>query len=274
MKIKIKTVRANIAAQAFAGLLLVGSTRGWEGDKSVAGLKQDAASEYFQAPVTFEVNQGQAEHSVKFMARGLGYTLFLSPDNAVLSFFGSAPGEDDLAPNRAACVALKLVGANREPKVSGKDELVAKSSYFLGNDPKKWRTNIPNFGEVHYENIYPGIDLEYHGIQGRLEYDFIVAPGAKPQAIAVEIKGAKRIAVSPEGELVLKAARGEVRFHKPYAYQSDGEKRQFVAARYHLKCRNRVGFVIGAYDSKRPLIIDPVLSIGNPDSPLHAVTRD
>lgn len=214
---------------------------------------------YFQAPISFEPNQGQTDGRVKFMARGAGYKLFLTPSNAVFSFQNAA-ADDELAPKESDLVTMNVVGANPAAQISGKDELPGRSSYFLGTDPKKWHTNIPNFGKVQYENIYPGIDLVFHGIQGQLEYDFVVHPGAVPKVIAIEFKGARHIKVNPQGELALQAANGQICFHKPVAYQQDGGSKHFVDVRYVLTGKNHVGFALGAYDSKETLIIDPVLS--------------
>ena len=85
---------------------------------------------------------------------------------------------------------MKLVGANARAKITGLDELPGKSNYFIGNDPMKWRTNVPNYAKVKYQSVYPGIDLVYYGNQQQLEYDFVVAPGANPRAIRFEIAGA------------------------------------------------------------------------------------
>ena len=213
---------------------------------------------YFQATISFEPNQGQTDGRVKFMSRGAGYNLFLMPSNAVF-FFRHAGDRDDLVPKESEGLAMSVVGANPVPKISGIDELPGKSSYFLGNDPKKWYTNIPNFGKVQYENIYPGIDLVYHGTQGQLEYDFAVHPGAAPKVIMIEFTGAKRITVSSKGELVLEAETGQICFHKPVAYQQDNGNKRFIDARYLLIGKNQVSFAVGAYDSKKTLIIDPVL---------------
>jgi hypothetical protein len=79
-----------------------------------------------------------------------------------------------------ALLRMKLVGANPNPKFVGMEELPGKSNYFIGNDPQKWRTNVPNYAKVKYANVYPGVDLVYYGNQGQLEYDFVVQPGWDP----------------------------------------------------------------------------------------------
>ena len=180
------------------------------------GAPKDArmspAQNYGKLPLAFEANQGQTDPRVKFFSRGKGYALFLSGDEAVLSLrAGSqqskvevqkAKAEDDSellgAPSASpapstqnpepAVLRLKLAGAEAGAHVTGLDELPGKSNYFIGNDPKKWRSNVPNYGKVKYEGVYPGIDLVYYGNQRHLEYDFVVAPGADPAAIRLAIE--------------------------------------------------------------------------------------
>ncbi|HEV2352469.1 MAG TPA: SBBP repeat-containing protein, partial [Terriglobia bacterium] len=126
---------------------------------------------------------------------------------------------------------MKLVGANARAAVIGADELPGKSNYFIGNDPKKWRTNVPNYAQVRFQDVYPGVDLVYYGNQGgQLEYDFVVAPGADPNAIALDVgaglvptrsgrpRGAP-LRIAADGDLVVRTNGGEVRFQKPVVYQ-------------------------------------------------------
>ena len=126
-------------------------------------------------------------------------------------------------------VRMKLVGANPQAKVDGLDELPGKSNYFVGNDPKKWRTNVANYAKVKYANVYPGVDLVYYGNQRQLEYDFVVQPGADPNQIALNV-GAGLVPVpgrpqgvplriDANGDLVVATEGGEVIFHKPVVYQ-------------------------------------------------------
>jgi hypothetical protein len=218
----------------------------------------------FQAPISFEPNQGQTDDRVKFMARGSGYSIFFTPSNA-LFFLRQAGSSNDLVPTDSDVFTMNVVGANPAPKITGVHELPGESSYFLGSDPKKWRTNIPNFGKVQYENIYPGIDLIFHGIQGQLEYDFVLHPGTSPETIAIEFRGVKDIHLSPRGELVLGTVHGRICFHRPVAYQEDGGNRHPVSSRYRLIHGNQVGFAVGAYESNKTLIIDPVLGLSTFD---------
>ena len=134
---------------------------------------------YAALPLSFEANRGQTDPSVNFLSRGQGYTLFLCGREAVLALrnpSSAARGQKQTASGEA--LRLQLLGANAHAVVTGSDELPGKSNYFIGNDPSKWRTNVPTYAKVRYESVYPGVDLVYYGAQGgELEYDFVVAPG-------------------------------------------------------------------------------------------------
>ena len=170
-----------------------------------------------------------------------------------------------------ALLRMKLVGANSHASVIGLEELPGKSNYFIGSDPKKWRTNVPNYAKVKYANVYPGVDLVYYGNQGQLEYDFVVSPGADPGRIALELAtGQSKIQnlkskIAKDGDLVAGTDDGEVTFHKPVIYQpaTYNEPRttnkELIEGKYML-AGNRVTFEVANYDKTRPLVIDPVLA--------------
>lgn len=223
-------------------------------------------------PMFFEPNQGQTAPPVKFLARGAGYGLFLTSDEAVLQLQPArpAPRTATTMPDAKAdsVIRMHLEGANSAAQISGAHPLSGKSNYFIGNDPAKWRRDIPQFARVQYQGVYPGVNLVYYGNQGQLEYDFRVAPGADPKRIALSFKGASARIVSRDatsgvgnsGDLILSTANGDVRFHAPIMYQENASGRQPVAGSFRLLADNNIGFTIGAYNHRRELIIDPVLS--------------
>ena len=154
---------------------------------------------------------------------------------------------------------MKLRNANPAAKVTGLDELAGTSNYFIGNDPAKWRTNVPTYAKVKYEGIYSGIDLVYYGNQRELEYDFVLQPGANPGAIRLGIDGASKLRLD-RGDLVLSSPGGDVRLRRPYSYQEvNGTKRE-IRSYYVMNKKNEVGFRVASYDRDSPLIIDPVLA--------------
>jgi len=199
-------------------------------------------------PLAFEPNQGQADAQVMLVARGAGYRIFLNAQEAVLA----------LGADKNSWLHIRPVGANPSPLISALEELPGKSNYLDGAAPSTWHTNIPNYARVLYRDVYPGIDLAYHGNEGKLEYDWVVRPGADPAAIRLSFPGARRVRLDG-GELAMETAAGELRNRQPAAYQDIGGTRRYVAASYVLERGQRASFRLGPYDTRAPLIIDPTI---------------
>jgi uncharacterized repeat protein (TIGR01451 family) len=229
-----------------------------------------------QLPLSFEPNLGQSNESVKFISRGSGYGLFLTSSEAVFVLRKNErlsqkknPLEDDLSVSRSALrsrdaasagvLRLRLLGANKQPRMRGLDQLPGRKNYFIGNDPKKWRTDVPAYRKVRCEDVYAGINLTYYGNQRQLEYDFEVAPGADPTTIRLGFNRRVKPQIASDGDLVLITAAGEVREQRPVVYQQIDGERRLVDGRYVLHGKQQVGFEIGPYDRTRPLVIDPTL---------------
>jgi hypothetical protein len=223
---------------------------------------------YGRLPLTFEANQGQSASQVKFISRGPGYSAYLTSDGMSLSLRAShaelSPtlskgGTPHARQQTKVGLQFKLVGANPNPAVLGEAALPGRVNYFMGNDPHKWRQNIPTYAQVRYKNVYRGIDLVYYGNNQQLEYDFSLAPNADPQQIRFEIKGARRIGITKEGSLSLQVAGGELHFQAPIVYQESNGQRIPVKGAYVLTDASHVGFRVANYNSNKTLVIDPVL---------------
>jgi hypothetical protein len=242
---------------------------------------------YGQLPLSFEKNEGQTDGRVEFMSRGRGYAMFLSrggeavlvltdpagsnaraPDAAGRAIRPDLPGPltpDILDRNRkrgrdaGAALRLKLVGANKNARAEGSDQLPGRVNYLRGKDPKQWRSDIPTYARVAYDEVYPGVDVVYYGNQRQLEYDFIVDPGADPRAITLEVEGAERLEIDESGDLVLYAGGKQVRQRKPVVYQETNGVRRVIDGRYRFDGSHRVKFELASYDRSVPLVIDPVL---------------
>jgi hypothetical protein len=214
---------------------------------------------YHRLPLIFEPNQGQSDPAVKFLAHGRGYGLFLTADEAVLTLHRAATDGRPSVP-QSSVVRMTLEGASANSEVSGTDELPGKSNYFIGNDPSKWHADVPQFARVRYRGVYPGIDLVYYGKQGQLEYDFEAAPGSNPAEVTLRFQGAENLAIDASGNLVLAVGDGHIILEAPRVYQRFGEEERRVDGRFELRGRDQVGFALGAYDQRRALVIDPLLT--------------
>lgn len=249
-----------------------------------APFRARLSESFGRLPLMFETTDNTG---AEFVCRGSGYCLFLSPTEAVLKFKQKGEAGREMRDGRLklrgrqfpaarppsnapepAPLRIKLVGANTAARGEGLEPLATKVNYFLGNDPKQWRTSVPTFGRVGYQNVYPGIDLVYYGNQRQLEYDFVVAPGADLKQIALDFQAAGRIEIDRSGDLVMDRGGVPVRQRKPIVFQElNGVRREIDGryvfrqddARYSVSDARRVGFEVGAYDETKPLVIDPVL---------------
>src|SRR2546426_6946591 len=268
--------------------------------------------------LSFEANIGQsAIPGVKFIARGRGTTLLLAASQAFLvltqpvrqsgldsksagvglltktdpaGMRGAAlvPVERSRTQNRnesSFVIRIEFVGANPSAEISGADALPGKAHYFIGSDPRKWRTDATTFSRVHYRSLYPGTDLIFYGSQHQLEFDFVVSPGSDPAAIRLRFDNAGAagrtlsLQVDGSGDLLLGAEAVQVRFHKPRAHQPQGDScraefgsrfnplRSTTGATGHspdagfvLAGKNEVGIQVKDYDLRRPLVIDPLVT--------------
>jgi len=245
-----------------------------------AGVSGAAAppAKWGHLPMRFEENAGQVDDQVRFVARGGGTTLFLTDEGATLTLHppGAArsaqgPGSPRRLPHELARPAVEApprpdtvlrmtVAGGRRVSPRAEQKLITISNYFIGNDHSKWRTDIPNFGRVVYPGVLDGVDLVYHGEEGQLEYDFVVAPGADSGAIALDVAGAQELSLTDVGDLAIRTEHGVLVQPRPRVYQRGrrGETEE-IAAGYRLIGERGVGFVVAAYDRRRELVIDPVL---------------
>ena len=223
---------------------------------SASGTQVQVTETYGRLPLYFEANRGQTDPQVKFISRGDRYVLFLTSPEAVLAF-NTPTGRP--AEGNQIVLRMRFVGANSEPRVSGLEELPGKANYFIGNDPAKWRPNVPTYAKVRYEGIYPGIDLIYHSNRRQLEYDFVLRSGVNPNTIVLGFEGADRLEVNAQGDLVLHTAAGAVSQRKPVIYQEHDGIRKEIPGGYVLTDKQQVGVRVAAYNTSQPLVIDPIL---------------
>jgi hypothetical protein len=244
------------------------------GSAVAASVKENWLRAYAQIPLSFESNQGQSAAGVQFLSRDNGYELSLLSQEADFTFHQPISGPRNRldrssltrnrrvhgAPGESSVLRMHLDGANPTATITGVDRTAAKINYFIGNDPKKWHTDVPAYAKVKYADVYPGIDLVFYGNRSELEYDFVVAPGANTKAIALNIEGATKLRLDASGNLMLGVANGEVKIKKPDAYQELNGTRQEVAGNFTIANHHEVRFALADYDQTRPLTIDPVVT--------------
>ncbi|NOY87926.1 MAG: hypothetical protein GXO93_00870, partial [FCB group bacterium] len=157
-------------------------------------------------------------------------------------------------------IKAHFVGSNPNPQMVGEQEMEYKCNYFLGNDPAKWRIDVPNYQAIVYKDVYDGIDLKYYGNGKQMEYDFLVSPGSDPSQIKISYEGAKSVSVNEAGELVVETAWGTVTEHRPVVYQLQDGVHKDIVGEYRLINDKTFGFRLSEdFDRTLPSFIDPTL---------------
>jgi len=203
-------------------------------------------------PVAFEPNLGQADAAVEFVARCPGYSLLVSAGRLDLVL-------QDRARTAKRIVWIELAGSRPEARARGADQLPGLSHYYRGRDPRWWIENVPHFGRVEIEQLYPGIDFEVYGAEGEMEFDLVVDQGVDPSRVRIEVQGADTLCLDDLGNLELLVGEERFRLRAPVASQYLGGQRQSVEVDFLVEPNGVVTFDLGPYDTRAPLRIDPVL---------------
>ena len=232
-----------------------------------------------QTPLAFEVNVGQADGQYDFVGRGQGYNVSVSAHELLLALnkpmdFGELPEQDadgqfigleqepepSPAPAPPTQLQIDLLGANSQAIGVGLDALSSTSNYYLGGDDGGWHTNVAQFADVQYTDVYSGIDVIYRGNEGNLQYDFLIDPGADPNSIVLAFENSSRLQVDGDGNLLVELDDGQVIQHAPVIFQDIDGERQYIDGGYVLLTDDQVAFEVGSYDASETLVIDPVLT--------------
>ncbi len=209
-------------------------------------LKRGAMDAYLHLPLYFIANQGQQDERVAYYTQGNGYSIYFTAEEMVMALHDTV-------------VQVRFVGAKATPPL-GVEKTAAKVNHLTGNDPARWRTDIPTYGQVVYHDLYPGIDLSYGGQNGALKYTFVAQPGADVSLLRLAFGGAAGLRLDQAGNLLILAGESQLKDTRPYAYQEIGGRRVEVETEFVLYGVRTCGFAVrGAYDPRYPLIIDPTL---------------
>lgn len=252
---------------------------------------------YGKLPLYFIQNEGQVDSRVRFYEKGKGRTTYFCEDGVYLLLLEQSSNNDRQLPtanvskenisgistklkvsnkrsHKSQLIKLQPIGANKNPEVIAEDRQMGKVNYFIGNDKKKWRTNIPTYTSVRYKEVYDGIDMRFYGNKSQLEYDIIVQPGADPAKVWFAYEGIEGLKIKENGDLDILLMDGSLTQKTPYVYQEIDGKRIEVKGRFKVKDNTSIlsrrdltdkhqqfayGFKIASYNKNHPLIIDPVL---------------
>ena len=224
----------------------------------------------------FEVNRGQAHEEVRFLIRNDRHTLFLTRNEAVMTLpmpviRGEQPEDQRLAkletelqsrqslePLRMAVLRMRFLGANPKPRVASSQRLPGRINYSSGRSRGKSLNRIPTYGRIRYHDLYAGIELHLTMAGGHPRYEFHIAPRSDAGKIGLLFTGADDLNVDNNGALVIKTPAGEVRHTAPKIYQPLARVQSPIAGGFVIRGR-QVGFRVGSYDRRKPLVIDPTI---------------
>jgi len=201
-----------------------------------ANLLAKPQTNSFNHPLVFEPNFGQTGPEVQWVGQGPRYRMFITSDSATF-----------ISSDATSSLRMKLRGSSPW-QATGQERTGGVSNYFVGNDSKQWRTNIPHYARLRIADVYRGIDLVFYDHNGDLEYDFIVSPGADPGQIRLAFDGAERMRLDDAaGDLVLTTSIGaEFRTHRPKVFQDIDIRRLEVAGGYEIRGHGEAAFTLAS----------------------------
>src|SRR5437588_6198215 len=205
-------------------------------------------------PVGFEENLGQAQAEKRFTYTPPGSGFVASFVRGKIELVFDAPNGSSKS---REIVRITLPGSTHSVP-EGIDTLSGVTHYYAGNDPTRWITNVRQFRQICYPNIYPSVDLVFYSNHGQLEFDLKAAPGADLSSIRLKVDGAVLKRHGSDISLVMPSGRMAILKH-PNVYQREASARRRVSAEYFLIGRSEATFRLGSYDKRRPLVIDPGL---------------
>ncbi len=232
------------------------------------------------APLSFIENRGQTDSRVKYYTKGNKCTFYFTPNEIKFGFIKPKAKEssDQNSIHKKeelmrVTVAQEFIDANREVEIEAHNPSQTTANYFKGNDPAKWRTQIPVCAKIVYKELWKGIDLALFGEKGKLKYEFIVQPGASVKEIQFVYKDLYETCIDENGNLIITTPFGDLTDEKPVGYQMINGKKEIVESEYFAKdppagsacgsltekkeSRTIYGYRTGKYDKNYPLIIDP-----------------
>jgi Beta-propeller repeat/PASTA domain len=215
-----------------------------------SAARQAALSAYRGVPLAFAPNAGHFDRRVLYAARGRNASTFLTRTGAVVALAKRT---------RGMALRLAFLGASPDAQIAGARRSPGRVNYLVGDDPSRWRRNLPTYAEVVYHDLWPGIDLAVRGRAGELTYEFRLAPGADPARIRLAYRGQERLSLGRDGALRIETPLGLLRDTRPVSYQHVGGRLVAVESSFALRHGGAYNFALGAYDSRRPLVIDPGL---------------
>ncbi|OGV97821.1 MAG: hypothetical protein A2W53_04615 [Nitrospinae bacterium RIFCSPHIGHO2_02_39_11] len=218
----------------------------------------------------FIFNNGQMDRDISFYTKTSEGNVSVTKEGEIIYSLSAG----------SIAIKEKLIGG-KVRKIKGEGEAATKVNYFIGDNPAKWKNNIPTYTAVNFGEVYRGIEVKLRAYGKKVEKLFYLKPRANLKDLKIGLNGAKALRVNDTGELEIDTGYGVVKWTRPIAYQRQGARgkkqeargkrqREYVEVEYVVNppqssIVNRqssiiYGFKVGDYDKTRELIIDPLLA--------------
>ncbi|HEX6138513.1 MAG TPA: hypothetical protein VF059_12715, partial [Casimicrobiaceae bacterium] len=169
-------------------------------------------SDFGKLPLIFEPVTGYEHGAPRFLARGANHAIAVTAQGVDFALRSTS---DAGAAGRRAQVRIRFVDANADAAIGGIGPLATRIHHLRGAGARS-DVDVPTYGRVAISNLYPGIDVVFHGNGPRLEYDVVVAPGAgDPAQFGLRVDGDAEVSLDDSGDLLLRTAAGVVRLERP-----------------------------------------------------------
>ncbi|MBI5670636.1 MAG: DUF11 domain-containing protein [Chloroflexi bacterium] len=210
-------------------------------------------TEFGKLPLSFVPDVRQDAAETQFQVSTANGSLLFKPTQVTLALPGGQ--------NPLTIIQLRFDGASESTEIVGAELLPGKVNFLTGNDPTAWLTDVPTYEGVIYRNLYPGIDLEFNGVDGLLKGTYTVNPGADPTQIRWRYEEAESLSVDTvTGDLNVMLPNGnELTERAPIAWQPIKGHDVPINVQYQLEQDKSIHFSIEDYNSAYPLILDPTL---------------
>ena len=264
---RVPLVSVSAVAALAAGLSLLSVGRSSSTHPAPPTANAEGSKMLRRVPVAFVPNLGQWDHAARYVARVGAMTVFLEEKGWTFTLVERTAGKEsrrekpatpETAPTRGVAVRMTFAGASK-PVLAAEDRLPGRHHYFLGNDPAKWRSDVPLYASVRYREVQPGVDVRAREHGGHFEYDLLLQPDADLDPVEIAVEGIERMRVDGDA-LVLETRLGPVRMPAPLSWEESpaGEKIP-IKCRYVLRGEGRFGFEALGRQPGWALTVDPGL---------------
>jgi len=242
--------------------------------------------DFEKLPLYFIPNLGQVSREALFYAKATNYTLWLTAEGLIFDGFqkfderNKAGGKSRVRESGRDISRLTFLDAGKKPEVIPLEPAEYTVNYFRGREVSKWKTAIPTSKAVLYRSLYPNIDLKIYGVEGQVEYDYLIKPGGKVSDIRFEYTEIIKTTIENDGHLLIETEFGELRHAQPRCYQQLDGKKVEVAGRFRKIAKNAYGLEVPKYDPDAELTIDPsviystYLGGADPRDDAHSIAVD